>query len=184
MVSVGETAVIALVCGGVFFAFVAAVGLLRLPDLYTRAHSASKSDTLGAVLTLGGVALVFGADVALAKTLFLLAFMFITNPTAAHAIARAAHDQGIEPWTVADRDAEVGPAAERGTAETDPEPAADGGTAVGDTTTGGDDGVRVTDVDAIDAVDATDAAADASADGEGNREGDDGETTRKDGDRS
>lgn len=126
MVSAGEIAVVALVCSGVFFAFVAAVGLLRLPDLYTRAHSASKSDTLGAVLTLAGVAVVFGADVATAKTVFLLAFMFITNPTAAHAIARAAHDQGIEPWTAADREPEVGPAAgaER---STEPEPATDGG---------------------------------------------------------
>jgi len=180
VVSVGEIAIIALVCGGAFFAFVAAVGLLRLPDLYTRAHSASKSDTLGAVLALAGVALVFGADIALAKTLFLLAFMFITNPTAAHAITRAAHDQGIEPWTVADRDAEVGPATtERATeTETDPEPTADGGTTVGDTTAGWDEGGCAT------GVDATDAAREASAADEGERAGDDGRPTRTDGDGS
>jgi multicomponent Na+:H+ antiporter subunit G len=94
-----EFAVIALVAGGLFFAVVAAVGLLRLPDLYTRSHSASKSDTLGAVLTLGAVALAFGSDVSTIKTLLLLVFMFITNPTAAHAIARAAAEEGIEPWT-------------------------------------------------------------------------------------
>jgi len=183
---VGEIAIIALVCGGAFFAFVAAVGLLRLPDLYTRAHSASKSDTLGAVLALAGVALVFGADIALAKTLFLLAFMFITNPTAAHAITRAAHDQGIEPWTVADRDAEVGPATtERATeTETDPEPAADGGTTVGDTTAGWDEGGCATDGDATDPIGATDAAREASAADEGERAGDDGRPTRTDGDGS
>ena len=94
-----DYAVVALVVVGVFFGFVAAVGIIRLPDLYTRAHATSKSDTLGAVLTLGGVALVFGAEFTTAKTVLLLVFMFITNPTAAHAITRAAYDQGIEPWT-------------------------------------------------------------------------------------
>lgn len=91
--------IVALVLVGVFFSFVAVVGIIRLPDLYTRAHATSKSDTLGTALSLGGVALLFGAEVGAIKTLFLLLFMFITNPTAAHAIARAAYDQGIEPWT-------------------------------------------------------------------------------------
>lgn len=94
-----EIAIVALAAGGIFFAVVAAVGVLRLPDLYTRSHAASKSDTLGAVLTLGAVALVFGADVPTVKTVLLLLFMFLTNPTAAHAITRAAYDQEIEPWT-------------------------------------------------------------------------------------
>ncbi|NHN47390.1 monovalent cation/H(+) antiporter subunit G [Halostella sp. JP-L12] len=94
-----EIAIVALAAGGVFFGVVAAVGVLRLPDLYTRSHAASKSDTLGAVLTLGAAALTFGADVPTAKTVLLLLFMFLTNPTAAHAITRAAYDQEIEPWT-------------------------------------------------------------------------------------
>jgi multicomponent Na+:H+ antiporter subunit G len=95
-----EIAVVLLAAGGVFFAVVAAVGLVRLPDLYTRAHSASKSDTLGAVLALAAVAIAFGTQLSTVKTVLLLLFMFVTNPTAAHAIARAADDQGIEPWTV------------------------------------------------------------------------------------
>ncbi|WP_135533308.1 monovalent cation/H(+) antiporter subunit G [Halostella pelagica] len=94
-----DIAVIALSVAGIFFAIVAAVGVLRLPDLYTRAHAASKSDTLGAVLSLGAAALAFGAGVPTVKTVLLLVFMFLTNPTAAHAIARAAEDQDIEPWT-------------------------------------------------------------------------------------
>ncbi|ELZ14192.1 monovalent cation/H+ antiporter subunit G [Halovivax asiaticus JCM 14624] len=91
-----------LVVGGLFFAFVSAVGLYRLPDLYTRAHAASKSDTLGSILSLSAVALAFGADVATIKVVMLVVFMLITSPTAAHAIARAAHEQGIEPWTRGD----------------------------------------------------------------------------------
>lgn len=99
-----EWVVVALVAGGVFFSFVAVVGIIRLPDLYARAHATSKSDTLGTILSLAGVALVLGTDVAAAKTVFLLLFMLITNPTAAHAITRAAYDQDIEPWTTEEGD--------------------------------------------------------------------------------
>jgi len=97
--SITEILVILLVAAGTFFGFVAVVGIVRLPDLYTRAHATSKSDTLGIILTLSGVALVFGADLAVAKTALLGLFLFVTNPTAAHAITRAAYDQGIAPWT-------------------------------------------------------------------------------------
>jgi len=90
--------------GGVFFSLVAAVGLVRMPDLYTRAHSSSKSETLGAVLALAAVAIAFGTQLSTIKAVLLLVFMFLTNPTAAHAIARASAEQGIEPWTTEDDD--------------------------------------------------------------------------------
>ena len=93
---------IGLAAAGAFFGLVAAVGLVRLPDVYTRAHAASKSDTLGAVLALAGAAVAIQADIATIKALLLLLFLFLTNPTAAHAIARAAREQGIEPWTEGD----------------------------------------------------------------------------------
>jgi len=99
MVTPLEAVIIALAVGGAFFAMVAAVGLLRLPDLYTRTHAASKADTLGTILALAAVALALGTDISTVKTVLLLLFMFITNPTAAHAITRAAYDQGITPWT-------------------------------------------------------------------------------------
>jgi multicomponent Na+:H+ antiporter subunit G len=102
MVTLIEIVVLALLAGGLFFGFVAAVGLVRLPDLYTRAHSASKSDTLGVVLTLAAAAIALDTGADTLKLALLIVFMFITNPTAAHAIARAAADQGIEPWTTAD----------------------------------------------------------------------------------
>ena len=99
-----EIAVVALAAGGVFFSLVATVGVLRLPDLYTRTHAASKAETLGAVLSLAAAALAFGTGVPTAKTVLLLVFMFVTNPTAAHAISRAAYDQEIEPWTAEEGD--------------------------------------------------------------------------------
>jgi multicomponent Na+:H+ antiporter subunit G len=87
----------AFVVVGLFFTIVAAVGLVRMPDLYTRSHATSKADTLGTVLTLAGLALVFEAGIPRAKLVVLALFLFVTNPTATHAITRAAYDQGIEP---------------------------------------------------------------------------------------
>ena len=94
-----EWLAIALAAGGVFFGFVTAVGLVRLPDIYTRSHAASKSDTLGSVLSLAAVAIALQSQIATIKALLLLLFLFLTSPTAAHAVTRAAADQGIEPWT-------------------------------------------------------------------------------------
>lgn len=98
--TIAQLAIAAFAVGGVAFAVFAAVGLVRLPDLYARAHAASKADTLGAVLALAAVAITFGPSLAALKTGLLILFMFLTNPTAVHAIARTAADQGIEPWTV------------------------------------------------------------------------------------
>ena len=97
-----EWAIVALALVGTFFGAVAAIGIVRMPDIYTRAHAASKSDTLGAVLTIAAVALALESGLSTVKAVFLIVFMFVTNPTAAHAIARAAKDQGIEPWTTED----------------------------------------------------------------------------------
>ncbi|MFC6755730.1 MULTISPECIES: monovalent cation/H(+) antiporter subunit G [Haloarcula] len=97
-----EWAIVALALLGAFFGAVAAIGIIRMPDIYTRAHAASKSDTLGAVLTIAAVALALESSLSTVKAVFLVIFMFLTNPTAAHAIARAAEDQGIEPWTTED----------------------------------------------------------------------------------
>lgn len=87
----------ALVLGGTFFGFVATVGLLRLPDLYSRLHAASKSDTLGSVLAIAGTAIVLGISTESMKMVFLVVFLFLTSPTAAHAIARAGREQEVEP---------------------------------------------------------------------------------------
>ncbi|AJF26327.1 MULTISPECIES: monovalent cation/H(+) antiporter subunit G [Haloarcula] len=101
-----EWGIVVLALVGAFFGGVASVGIVRLPDVYTRTHAASKSDTLGAVLAIGAAALAIQTDLATIKAVFLLVFMFLTNPTAAHAVARAAQDQGIEPWTAGDEEGE------------------------------------------------------------------------------
>ncbi len=97
-------AIVVLVVGGLGFTAVSAIGVIRLPDVYARAHTASQTDTLGAGLALAAVALALGWQQASVYTVLLLFFVFITNPTAAHAIARAAAESGITPWTTEDNE--------------------------------------------------------------------------------
>ncbi len=87
---------------GVFFTLVSTVGVLRLPDVYTRAHTASQVDTLGAGFAVAAVAIALGLQAKSIQALLLLVFIFVTNPTAAHAIARAAHENDLTPWTEGD----------------------------------------------------------------------------------
>jgi multicomponent Na+:H+ antiporter subunit G len=107
-------AIVALVGAGLFFTFVSTVGVLRLPDIYSRSHTASQADTLGAGFALAAVALSLGVNTTASKTVLLLFFIFITNPTAAHAISRAADEEGIEPWTTDDDRTDVDLAKEAG----------------------------------------------------------------------
>ncbi|EMA60027.1 monovalent cation/H(+) antiporter subunit G [Halorubrum kocurii] len=94
--------VVAFTLLGLFFSFVSMTGVLRLPDVYSRAHTASQADTLGAGFGLAAVAFAVGWEAAGVKSVLLLFFIFVTNPTAAHAIARAAFEEGTVPWTEGD----------------------------------------------------------------------------------
>lgn len=98
--------IVALLAAGLFFSAIASLGVLRLPDFYTRLHAMGKAETLGVLLTLSGVALWQGLTLTSVKVLFVAAFFFLTNPTATHAIARAALRTGAKPLTA---DAESGP---------------------------------------------------------------------------
>ena len=83
--------------GGGFFCLVGAVGLLRMPDFYTRVHAASVLETLGAGLLLVGLALQAGFTLITAKLAIIGLLIFFTSPTAAHALAKAALARGIQP---------------------------------------------------------------------------------------
>ena len=88
-----------LVCSGVFFLFMGAVGIIRFPDFYTRMHAAGSCDTLGSLLVLTGLAWAEGFDLTSLKLLVIAVFIFFTSPTATHAIARAAHKNHVPFWT-------------------------------------------------------------------------------------
>jgi len=85
-----------LVAGGLF-AIVGAIGLLRMPDLFTRMHGASITDTLGAGLILLGLMLQAGFTLVTAKLVLVGLLIFFTSPTATHALARAALARGLKP---------------------------------------------------------------------------------------
>jgi len=85
--------------GGVVFLLLGSVGVLRLPDFYTRAHAASKPDTLGIVLCMSGLAILEGATINSAKLMLILVFVTLANPAAIHALGRAALRSGLRPWT-------------------------------------------------------------------------------------
>lgn len=89
---------------GAFFFFVGTVGILRLPDFFSRTHAATKCDTVGAGSILLGLAVLQGFDAATLKLLALAALVLVTSPTAGHALARAVYHDGLVPWTRAGRD--------------------------------------------------------------------------------
>lgn len=87
----------AFVISGVFFLVVAGIGLLRMPDVFTRMHAAGIADTGGADLILLGLILQSGFTLVSVKLLLILGFLMFTSPVATHAVARAALHGGIKP---------------------------------------------------------------------------------------
>jgi multicomponent Na+:H+ antiporter subunit G len=84
--------------GGAIFLLVSCVGLIRLPDFYTRAHAVGKAETLGSMLILIGLAVYNGAALSSVKLVLILAIIAVTNPTATHALTRAAMRSGLKIW--------------------------------------------------------------------------------------
>ena len=83
---------------GLFFTAVAAIGLLRLPDFFSRVHAVSKSETLGIALVLLGLILHEGWSHTSLKLALIVLFIAISNPVAAHVLTRAAVRSGLMPW--------------------------------------------------------------------------------------
>lgn len=92
-----------LIAAGCFFVLAGAIGLVRLPDVYTRVHGASLIDTAGAGFILAGLMLQAGFSLETLKLLFILAIFFFTLPVAGHALARAALYSGVKPQLSEDR---------------------------------------------------------------------------------
>jgi len=95
---------------GVFFNLLAGIGLLRFPDVYTRLHAGTKCTTFGSIFIIGSVILIglkewiFEStsyteipDVLMIHAAIALVAILLTNPTGAHALARAAHRSGVKP---------------------------------------------------------------------------------------
>lgn len=89
---------------GSLFALVAALGILRLPDLYTRMHAASKAGTVGSGLLLVAAGINSGELAIFVRAIAGFVFFILTAPVAAHLLARAAHKTGyrLQPPSVRD----------------------------------------------------------------------------------
>ncbi|MFN0262839.1 monovalent cation/H(+) antiporter subunit G [Tepidamorphus sp. 3E244] len=87
---------ILLVAGGIFL-LISAVGINRMPDVYTRLHAASVGDTLGAGLLIAGMMLQAGISLVSVKLFMILGILFFASPVAGHALARAALAAGVRP---------------------------------------------------------------------------------------
>ena len=98
----------ALLASGSFLVLVGALGLIRMPDFYTRMHAAGITDTLGADLILAGLMVQAGISLVTVKLLLIGAFLFFTSPTSTHAIANAALTAGLKPRVTEDADAGSG----------------------------------------------------------------------------
>ena len=101
-----SVAAVLFILAGTFFFATGVIGILRFPDFYSRMHATGKGDTLGTVLTLIGLAIynldagfTLGNILVSIKLMFIGVFWFLANPTATHALLRAAFDSGLMPWT-------------------------------------------------------------------------------------
>ena len=93
----------ALILAGSFFIVVGAIGLVRMPDVYTRMHAASVTDTLGAGFLFAGLMLQAGLSLVALKLGFILVLLFFIGPVATHALAQTALHAAVKPLLTEDR---------------------------------------------------------------------------------
>lgn len=88
----------ALLIIGALFALLAVIGILRLPDIYTRMHAASKAGAVGSGAVLVAIALVSFDGAVILRAIAGIVFFMLTAPISAHLLARAAYAAGYKPW--------------------------------------------------------------------------------------
>jgi len=87
---------------GSVFAVIGGIGLLRMPDFYTRLHAAGLTDTLGAGCVLAGLMFYAQSWLVVVKLLMILFVLLVTSPSSAHALSRSARTHGLEAQVVED----------------------------------------------------------------------------------
>ncbi len=93
-----DTLIALFLLAGTLFALIAAIGVVRMPDIYMRLSAASKASTLGASFILIAVALFFETTAVSGKVVAIIAFTLLTAPVAAHMLGRAAYFSGEPLW--------------------------------------------------------------------------------------
>ena len=98
-----------LILGGAGFMLIGAIGILRMPDFYTRLHAAGLTDSMGAALMLAGLMLQGGWTLTPVRLLLMLLLIYFTSPVATHALANAAYRAGLRPQLAVDSDIQKEP---------------------------------------------------------------------------
>jgi multicomponent Na+:H+ antiporter subunit G len=93
-----------LMISGALLMLIASIGITRMPDIYTRMHTTTKSTSLGILLIFVGMGLVFSGQGVWLKAIIAIVFIFMTVPVASHVIARVAHLMKIQKWEKTVRD--------------------------------------------------------------------------------
>lgn len=88
-----------MLCGLVFF-IGSAIGMLRLPDFYSRIHASGNSETLGCALSFIGLMIYEGATLTTVKMAFAFLIVFLANPIGSHILSKAAYKSGHPVWTL------------------------------------------------------------------------------------
>lgn len=102
--TVSDFFIVTLVLLGSMFSLLAAVGIVRMPDLYTRMQSATKAGTLGVACIVIAAAIHFGTALIAVQALLVIIFFFATAPIGSHLIARASYVVGVALWSRTVRD--------------------------------------------------------------------------------
>lgn len=95
---IADILTIALVLLGTAFSLLATIGIVRLPDLYTRMQAATKAGTLGVACVVLAAAVHFQTASVIVEVTLITLFLFATAPIASHLIARAAYHSGVPLW--------------------------------------------------------------------------------------
>ncbi len=85
-----------LLLGGGVLCVIGGIGILRMPDFYTRTHAASITDTMGAGMMLTGLMIQGGLTLVTVKLVMLVLFTIVASPTAGHALVKAAYAHGVK----------------------------------------------------------------------------------------
>lgn len=103
-----NTLSVLLICMGIFFMLVGSIGILRLPDFYSRTHAVSMSDALGISSVMMGLIVYEGFTQSSLKLLLIILFVALSNPIGSHALSRAAYIKKVKPlltgWKHEDRE--------------------------------------------------------------------------------
>lgn len=97
MTEVQNIVTVILIVLGIFFMLIGSIGVVRLPDFYSRTHAVSTSDTLGIIFVITGLIIFTGFSLSSLKLAFIVVFVSLANPIGTHALTRAAYKQNIRP---------------------------------------------------------------------------------------